>query len=61
MKKAMVLTAAAMLLLLPVLARADTESYWLAKHRASVDLAVKKALAFLATRQKPDGSFEASW
>ncbi|MFH1732589.1 MAG: prenyltransferase/squalene oxidase repeat-containing protein [Planctomycetota bacterium] len=57
MKKAMVLTAVAMLLLIPVLARADTESPALAKYRGRVDLAVKKALAFIAARQRPDGSF----
>ena len=50
MKKAMVLTAAVMLLLVPVVARADTESPALAKYRGRVDLAVKKALAFIATR-----------
>ena len=60
MKKVLVLTASAMLLFVPVLARADTESPALAKYRARVGLAVKKALAFMATRQKPDGSFEAS-
>jgi len=57
MKKAMVLTAAAMLLLVPVLARADTESYHLAKYRARVDQAVKKALAFLAKRLGSDETF----
>ena len=61
MKKVMALTAAAMLLLVPVLARADTESPALAKYRGRVDLAVKKALAFMATRQKPDGSFDDRW
>jgi len=50
MKQVVLLTAAAMLLLVPVLARADTESPELAKYRARVDLAVKKALAFLAAR-----------
>jgi hypothetical protein len=46
-----------MLLLVPVQARADTESYWLAKHRAGVDRAVKKALAFMAKRLGSDASF----
>jgi len=50
MKKIRILTVAPMLLLVPVLARADTESPALAKYRARVDLAVKKALAFMATR-----------
>ena len=58
MKKVMILTTAAMLLSVPVLARADTESPALAKYRGRVGLAVKKALAFMATRQKPDGSFD---
>ena len=61
MKKVLVLTASAMLLFVPVLARADTESPALAKYRARVGLAVKKALAFMATRQKPDGSFDDRW
>jgi len=56
-KKAVLLTAAAMLLLVPVPARADTESYWLAKYRAPVDQAVQKALAFLAKRLASDASF----
>jgi len=58
MKKAMVLTAAAMLLFAPGSgpARADTESYWLAKYRAPVDQAVKKALAFMAKRLASDES-----
>jgi len=56
MKKVMVLTTAAMLLSVPVLARADTESYWLARHHASVDQAVHKALAFLAKRLASDES-----
>ena len=60
MKKAMLLTAATMLLLVSVSGRADTESPELAKYRAPVDQAVKKALAFMAARQNPDGSFEAS-
>jgi len=50
MKRAMVLTAAAILLLVPLLARADTESPELAKYRARVDVAVKRALVFLAAR-----------
>ena len=58
MKKAMFLTAAAMLLLVSAPGRADTESPALAKYRGRVGLAVKKALAFMATRQKPDGSFD---
>jgi len=57
MKKVMLLTAAAMLLLVSAPARADTESYWLAKYRAPVDQAVKKALAFLAKRLASDDSF----
>jgi len=57
MKQAMLLTAVAILLLVLAPARADTESYHLAKHRASVDQAVQKALAFLATRLAPDASF----
>jgi len=60
MKKVMVLTAAVMLLLVPV-ARADTESPALAKYRASVGQAVKRVLPFMATWQKPDGSSEATW
>ena len=58
MKKVMLLTAAAMLLFVPGSGpgRADTESYWLAKHRASVDQAVQKALAFLAKRLASDES-----
>ena len=55
MKKAMVLTAAVMLLLVPVVARADTESPALAKYRGRVDVAVKKALTFLAKRLASDG------
>ena len=58
MKHVMLLTAATMLLLLPAPARADTESPALAKYRARVGLAVKKALAFIATRQRPDGCFD---
>jgi len=50
MKKAVLLTAAAMLLLVLAPARADTESPALAKYRSSVDVAVKKGLAFLAAR-----------
>jgi hypothetical protein len=61
MKKVMVLAAAAMLLLAPVPGRADTESPELAKYRTRVGLAVKRALAFMATRQKPDGSFDDRW
>ena len=57
MKKAMLLTAAVMLLLVPAAGRADTESYWLAKYRAPVDRAVQKALAFLAKRLASDDSF----
>jgi len=53
----MVLTAAVMLLLVSVSARADTESYHLAKYRAPVDQAVQKALAFLAKRLASDASF----
>jgi len=58
MRKAMLLTAAAMLLFVPGSgpSRADTESYWLAKHRAPVDRAVKKALAFMAKRLASDES-----
>jgi len=58
MKKAILVTAAVMLLLAPVPGRADTESPALAKYGARVDLAVKRALAFIATRQKPDGCFD---
>jgi len=61
MKKRMLLTAAAMLLLVSGPGRADTESAALAKYRSSVDQAVKRALAFMATRQKPDGSFDDRW
>jgi len=61
MKRAVLVTAAVMLLLVPVLGHADTESPALAKYRGRVDLAVKKALAFIATRQKPDGSFDDRW
>jgi len=50
MKKAMVLTAAVMLLLVPVSGRADTESAALAKYRPGVDRAVQRALAFMAAR-----------
>ena len=50
MKKAMLLTAAAVLLLVSVPGRADTESPALAKYRTRVDVAVKKGLAFLAAR-----------
>ena len=57
MKKAMVLTAAAMLLLVSAPGRADTESYYLARYRAPVDQAVQKALAFLAKRLGSDASF----
>jgi len=46
-----------MLLMVPVLARADTESYHLAKYRVPVDQAVKKALAFLAKRLGSDETF----
>ena len=61
MKKVMVLAAAAMLLLVPGPARADTESPELAKYRPSIDQAVHRALAFMATLQKPDGSFDDKW
>jgi hypothetical protein len=58
MKKAMLLTAVAMLLMVPGPGRADTESAELAKYRPSVDRAVQRALAYMATRQQPDGSFD---
>jgi len=61
MRKVALLTAAAMLLLVPGPARADAESPALAKYRTRVDLAVQKALAVMATRQEPNGSFEATW
>jgi len=57
MKKIRILTAAAVLLLAPMPARADTESYHLAKLRAPVGQAVKKALAFLAKRLGSDETF----
>ena len=56
--KTVLFTAASMLLLVSVPGRADTESPELVKYRASVDLAVQRALAFMATLQKPDGSFD---
>ena len=57
MKKAMVLTAAVMLLLVPVSGRADTESLNLANYRPHVDRTVNKALAFLAERLASDDPF----
>ena len=57
MKKATFLTVVAIVLLVSATSRADTESYHLAKYRASVDQAVQKALTFLAKRLASDASF----
>jgi len=58
MSKTLLLTTTAMLLLVPAPARADTESPELAKYRPSIDRAVQRALAFIATQQKPYGGFD---
>ena len=61
MKKTVTSTVVAMLVSVVGPGRADTESPELAKYRRSVDLAVQRALAFMATLQKPDGLFDDRW
>jgi len=58
MKRIVFVTAAVMLFSLVAPGRADTESPELAKYRPSVDLAVQRALAFIATQQRSDGCFD---